>query len=88
MPRIYVLTFSNIYCILSVDKGGIKNMATESIFTNIVLSDPKEVQMLIDALEASKKDLKKETKPSIAPLLTDLDEIRRRFDNRLKKING
>ena len=40
MPRIYVLTFSNIYCILSVDKGGIKNMATESIFTNIVLSDP------------------------------------------------
>ena len=43
-------------------------MATESIFTNIVLSDPKEVQMLIDALEASEKDLKKETKPSIAPL--------------------
>ena len=39
-------------------------MATESIFTNIVLSDPKEVQMLIDALEASKKDLKKETKIS------------------------
>lgn len=34
-------------------------MATESIFTNIVLSDPKEVQMLIDALEASEKDLKK-----------------------------
>ena len=52
------------------------------------MSDPKEVQMLIDALEASKKDLKKETKPSIAPLLTDLEEIRRRFDNRLKKING
>lgn len=51
-------------------------MATESIFTNIVLSDPKEVQMFIDALEASEKDLKKETKPSIAPLLMDLDEIR------------
>lgn len=88
MPRIYVLTFSNIYCILSLEEGGIKNMATESIFTNIVLSDPKEVQMLIDALEASEKDPKKETKPSIAPLLTDLEEIRRRFDNRLKKING
>ena len=52
-------------------------MATESIFTNIVLSDPKEVQMLIDALEASEKDLKKETKPSIAPIVTDLDEIRK-----------
>lgn len=51
-------------------------MATESIFTNIILSDPKEVQMFIDALEASEKDLKKETKPSIAPLLMDLDEIR------------
>ena len=51
-------------------------MATESIFTNIVLSDPKEVQMFIDELEASEKDLKKETKPSIAPLLMDLDEIR------------
>lgn len=25
---------------------------------------------------------------TIAPLLTDLEEIRRRFDNRLKKING
>lgn len=35
MPRIYVLTFSNIYCILSVDKGGIKNMATK-VFLQIL----------------------------------------------------
>lgn len=29
-------------------------MAMESFFANIVLSDSKEVQMLIDALEAKK----------------------------------
>ena len=40
----------------------------EFFFTNIVLSDPKEVQMFIDA--------KKLIRSSIAPLLTDLDEIR------------
>ena len=48
MPRIYVLTFSNIYCILSVDKGGIKNMNSN---LKMSLSSSDGTNLTIEELE-------------------------------------
>lgn len=63
----WILIFNNVYCVFNLEEGANEN-GNGNFFTNIVLSDPKEVQMFIDA--------KKLIRSSIAPLLTDLDEIR------------
>lgn len=52
-------------------------MATSSIFDSIKLTDPKEIERFLDALEESEKEQK--TKPVVKsyPALKDLDEIRK-----------
>lgn len=59
-------------------------MATSSIFTNIKISDPKEAEALINALEASESDQKVEPSAPIIPTVTDLDEIRKLMEKRKK----
>lgn len=59
-------------------------MATSSIFTNIKISDPKEAEALINALEASESDPNVELSAPIIPTVTDLDEIRKLMGKRKK----
>ena len=59
-------------------------MATSSIFTNIKISDPKEAEALINALEASESDPNVEPSAPIIPTVTDLDEIRKLMGKRKK----
>lgn len=52
-------------------------MATSSIFVNVKITDPKQVERFVDALEKSEKaQINKPSAPSI-PILRDLDEIRK-----------
>lgn len=52
-------------------------MATSSIFAQVKITDPKKIEMFVDALEASEKaQINKTSAPSI-PVLKDLDEIRK-----------
>lgn len=51
-------------------------MATSSIFENLEINDPKNVEKFADALEASAYEPNKKRSPSIIPLVTDIGEIR------------
>lgn len=51
-------------------------MATSSIFENLEINDPKNVEKFADALEASAHEQKKKHSSSIIPLVTDIGEIR------------
>ena len=52
-------------------------MATSSIFINVKITDPKQVERFVDVLEKSEKaQIDKPSAPSI-PILRDLDEIRK-----------
>lgn len=60
-------------------------MATSSIFTNIVINDPKKASKFIDALEASSHDpVWKPTTP-VKPPLTDVEAIRKLMAKRCSK---
>ena len=50
-------------------------MATSSIFTNIVIKDPKKVERFIDALEASSHDPAWKPTTPVKPPLTDAEAI-------------
>lgn len=49
---------------------------TSSIFTNIIIDDPKKAEKFIDALEASSNDPVWEVKADVKPL-KDVEEIRK-----------
>ena len=52
-------------------------MATSSIFTNVVIEDPKKAEAFVDALEKSSQDpVWKPSAPSI-PILDSVEELRR-----------
>ncbi len=58
-------------------------MPTSSIFTNIVIRDPKKAEQFINALEASRKDpVRKPTMP-FKPPLTDPEAIRKLMAKRM-----
>lgn len=58
-------------------------MATSSIFTNIIINDPKKAEKFIDALETSSCDPAwKPATPVKAPL-TDIDAIRKLMSKRI-----
>ena len=52
-------------------------MATSSIFTNIVINDPKKAKKFIDALETSSHDPAWELTTPVKPPLTDIEVIRK-----------
>ena len=60
-------------------------MATSSIFTNIVISDPKKAEKFIDALEVSSRDLEWKPTTSVKPPLTDTEAIRRLMSKRVQE---
>ena len=49
-------------------------MATSSIFTNIVINDPKKAEKFIDALETSSHDPAWKPTTPVKPPLTDIEE--------------
>ncbi|MEY8308389.1 hypothetical protein AAK899_02560 [Erysipelotrichaceae bacterium 51-3] len=51
-------------------------MATSSIFTNVVIKDPKKVEKFVNALETSSSDPKWKPTSPVKPPLTDLERIR------------
>ncbi len=52
-------------------------MATSSIFHNIVLKDPEEIERFLDALEESEREAAKREKiPHTISSLKDIDAIR------------
>lgn len=65
-------------------EGGVI-MATSSIFTNIVIRDPKKAEKFIDALEASSLDPEWEPTTPVNPPLTDIEAIRRLMAKRVRK---
>ncbi|MCD8106276.1 MAG: hypothetical protein LUF35_15095 [Lachnospiraceae bacterium] len=52
-------------------------MATSSIFENLEITDPKEVEAFADALEISSGGSKRMHAPSGIPLVTDIREIQK-----------
>ena len=50
-------------------------MATSSIFTNIVINDPKKAEKFIDALETSSHDPAWKPTTPVKPPLTDIEAI-------------
>lgn len=60
-------------------------MATSSIFTNIVINDPKKVEKFIDALETSSRDPEWKPTTPVKPPLTDTEAIRKLMAKRVRK---
>ena len=52
-------------------------MATSSIFHNVILNDPKQVEAFVNAMEASLADPYKGSVEPFVSVITDKDEIRR-----------
>ena len=52
-------------------------MSTSSIFSNIIISDPKKAEELIDAFEASSKDPAWVSTAHVKPPLADIEAIRK-----------
>ena len=52
-------------------------MATSSIFTNIVINEPKKVEKFIEALETSSHDPAWKPTTPVKPPLTDIEAIRK-----------
>lgn len=62
-------------------------MPTSSIFTNIVITDPKKAEKFIDALETSSNDPVWKPASDVKPPLKDEEEIRRLMGKRGDTIN-
>lgn len=60
-------------------------MPTSSIFTNIIINDPKKAEKFINALEESSRDPSWKPSSPVKPPLTDLDKIRKLMEKRLSK---
>lgn len=51
-------------------------MATESIFHNVVINNPKDIKQFIDALDESERDLRRRTDLYENVVFDDQDAIR------------
>lgn len=60
-------------------------MATSSIFANVRITDPKKAEMFVEALDASSRDLKRDSMTPSIPQLKDLNEIREMMSMRVQK---
>lgn len=61
-------------------------MATSSIFHNVVLSDPKDVEDFLTALEASETDPYVSSGMSLSEVMTTKEDILRLHELRMKSI--
>ena len=52
-------------------------MAISSIFVNVKITDPKQVERFVDALEESEKNSNQQVVYAVYSCLRDLDEIRK-----------
>ena len=52
-------------------------MATSSIFTNVVINDPKKAERFIEALDQSSRDPAWRPSTPVKAPLTDVDAIRK-----------
>ena len=60
-------------------------MATSSIFANVRITDPKQAEMFVEALDASSRDTKRDSIIPSIPQLKDLNAIREMMAKRVKK---
>ena len=60
-------------------------MATSSIFANVRITDPKKAEMFVEALDASSRDSKRDSKTPSIPQLRDLNAIREMMSKRVQK---
>ena len=61
-------------------------MATSSIFHNVVLKDPKEVDDFLTALEASEADPYASSGMSLSEVMTTKEDILRLHELRMKNM--
>ena len=57
-------------------------MATSSIFTNIILTEPEKIEAFVEALEASIADPMPRTDAPSKTVLSDPDAIRKLWNKR------
>ena len=62
-------------------------MATSSIFHNVILNDPKQVEAFVNAMEASLADPYIASRTSLSELMADKNEIRRLHELRQRNRN-
>ena len=53
------------------------SMATSSIFANVKITDPQKVEAFVEALDASAHDPERRPTGPVAPLVSNIDEIRK-----------
>lgn len=58
-------------------------MATSSIFANIKITDPKQAELFVNAMEASANDPKRVPSMPVKPPLTDPEAIRKLMAKRI-----
>ncbi len=59
-------------------------MATSSIFANIKITDPKQAELFVNAMEASANDPERVPSMPVKPPLTDPEAIRKLMAKRIK----
>lgn len=59
-------------------------MATSSIFHNVILNDPKQIEDFLGALEASEADPYVGSRMSLSDVMTTKEEILRLHELRMK----
>ena len=59
-------------------------MATSSIFHNVVLNDPEQIEDFLGALEASEADPYVSSRMSLSDVMTTKEEILRLHELRMK----
>ena len=58
-------------------------MATSSIFANIKITNPKQAELFVNAMEATANDTERVPSMPVKPPLTDAEEIRKLMTNRI-----
>lgn len=63
-------------------------MATSSIFHNVILNEPKQVEAFINALEASEADPYMASRTPLSELMVSQDELKRLHELWLRNQNA
>lgn len=79
-----VVSLAGLYEKVPLTQEGGAIMATSSIFTNIVINDPKKAEKFIDALETSSRDPEWKPTTPVKPPLTDTEAIRKLMAKRVQ----
>lgn len=60
-------------------------MATSSIFSNIVIRDPKKAAAFVDALDESSRDPERKPSAPNLQMVTDIETIRKFMPKRVRR---